>query len=143
MRKGILVLGIVFWLLVAALPASAWSGHGGQYGPADFPGNKGGIGFMNGVDPTDFTIEKTESQMRIRSGVHYQTTLQIPYSDLEALEGFTGVVNINHFDDSGVNDWTKTVYPENENGYCYLDLEFSEVIITVGESHLKNWYFHG
>ena len=131
--KKVMIISILLIFLVGLASAGNGNGYGYQY--------KNGIGFENNVNVDDFTVLKNQNRINIQSQNHYETSVKIPYSDIEGLEGFKGTININHYTDSGFNDWTKTVSPENENGYVYLDLEFSEVSITVGESHLENWYF--
>lgn len=72
---------------------------------------------------------------------YHKQTVQIPYTELEGLENFSGFVEINHYTDEGVNDWSKIEYVENVGGYAYLDLEFSTVYITPYVSQVYNYDF--
>src|SRR6056297_2477126 len=72
-----------------------------------------------------------KGRLHIRDIEHKVTTVQVPWSTLQEIEGFDGEhIRIWHYDDSGVRDgkWVQTV--RNEGGFAYLEsVPFSEVVV--------------
>jgi endo-1,3-1,4-beta-glycanase ExoK len=63
-------------------------------------------------------------------------TVGVPLSDMG---NFSGFVLVNHYDENGINDWSKVQQPAIYEGYIYIDAEFSTVTIEPFISLVKNW----
>lgn len=72
-----------------------------------------------------------KGRLHIRDIEHKTTTIQVPWTTLQDVEGFDGEhVRVWHYNDAGVCDgkWVQTV--SNEGGYAYLEeVPFSEIIV--------------
>ena len=83
---------------------------------------------------SELTVYKNKDKIHVRSTVHYQRSLRIPWSEITQVEGFDGDSNsgrvfITHIPDIGVpQSWVYSCF--NDGGYAYFDdLPFSEIII--------------
>lgn len=134
MSKRIVIIAVLFCLLCAV-------GIAGAKTDPVYTQSKNGVIFDKNIDTTKIKVEKLDKAIKISSDEHAETTIKIKKSDIEALGNFTGSLKISHFTDEGVNDWTKVVSPDNNNGYFELDVEFSSVTLTVITSPINNWNF--
>lgn len=101
---------------------------------------KNGYGFSNDIDAAHLSISQNSDKIRLSSTSHYENTeVKIPWSDIENLDGFNGLVRVVHYNDDGIADWAKLMNPKNVDGYWIVELDFSAVEITVGESQVNNW----
>ena len=103
------------------------------------------IKMIGGVDGDRYEVNKSNKHINIKfkenkgalnkllktDDKYHKQTVQIPYSEIEALDNFSGFIKIKHYDDNGINDFNRVEHALNVNGYVYLDLEFSEVVIEA------------
>ncbi len=60
---------------------------------------------------------------------------------LDAIPDFSGTLRIDHYTDSGVNDYYNILEPVVVDNIAYMPVEFSTVTITPLYSTIKNWNF--
>ncbi|MCK9575325.1 MAG: carboxypeptidase-like regulatory domain-containing protein [Clostridia bacterium] len=130
--RNVLIVGVLLLFLCGIASA----GNANSYGKS-----KSGVLFQNDIDTSKITVEKGNKEIKISSNEHSETTVKLKKADIEALTGFTGALKIVHLTDEGINDWSKVVYPEDNNGYFDIDVEFSTVTIAPYISQVTNWNF--
>lgn len=97
-----------------------------------FKDNKVPDGFEQKEEPVTAASWKDKGKIHIRDTKHHVTDVQIPWGELQEIDGFDGRhVRVTHFDDDGnVNaKWIQKVH--NKGGYAYLeDVPFSTVVVS-------------
>lgn len=85
-------------------------------------------------DSDELTAYKNKDKIHIRSSVHFQRSIRIPWNEITNVDGFKGSGNsgqvlITHVPDIGIpQSWAYSCF--NDGGYAYFDdLPFSEIII--------------
>jgi len=130
--RNIIIVGVLLLLLC---------GIAGAATEEKYTKSKNGVLFQRSVNTDSVDIAKENHKITISSSEHMETKIKIKRSDIEALDGFTGTLQVSHFTDSGVNDWNRVITPVDNNGYYNIEVEFSAVTLTVTTSPIVNWNF--
>ncbi|MBN1134085.1 MAG: hypothetical protein JXA38_04070 [Methanosarcinaceae archaeon] len=133
--KAINLILVAMLLITIAGTASAEEKKFNSVSSTDWNLN-GKISVDKNADQTTLKYNEKAKSISIKSSVHETKTVKIKGSDLKNLLGTQGgVLGITHISDDGkISNYLK-LYSVDVDGYVYLDLEFSENIISGFTGH--------
>lgn len=110
-----------------------------EYKQKPFSQAKDSIQFRSDVNLKSVNVEKHADKIVISSSEHKETSIKIKKSDIEALGTFQGALRVTHYNDAGIQDWCRVIYPKEESGYFEIPVEFSTVDVAIERTRVLNW----
>lgn len=134
-RKMIMCVLCVFLLSTIGLSAAAVE----EYRQKPFSQTMDSIQFRSDVDLKTVNIEKHIDKIVVSSSEHKETSIKIKKSDIEALGMFDGALRVTHYNDFGIEDWCRVIYPKEDSEYFEIPVEFSTVVIELNTNTVANF----